>query len=132
MNAWLSLLTAGDTESLAKLISDYPWMEAICRDISEYLYHPEEVLTMFSDALRILDQNTAMYMVDEMKKQIEEDRQVIAEKDEALAKKDEALAEKDEALAENQKAVEELRRAIEKEREEIARLRAELELSSQT
>ncbi|MDD6464628.1 MAG: hypothetical protein PUF75_01675 [Coprococcus sp.] len=38
-------------------------------DMSEYLYHPEEVVTMFSEALRKLDENTVNYMIDELKKE---------------------------------------------------------------
>ena len=55
-------------------------------DMSEYLYHPEEVVTMFSEALRKLDENTVNYMIDELKK----------ERDEAVA----ALAEKDATVSE--------------------------------
>lgn len=51
LNAWLSLLTAQSVDDLAALVSDYPWMEAICKDMSEYMYDPEEVITMFSEAL---------------------------------------------------------------------------------
>ena len=53
--------------------------------MADYLYKPEEVLNMFSEALRILDDNTAQYMVDEMKKEIQEKDALIAEKDMALA-----------------------------------------------
>ena len=70
LNAWLSLLTATTIDDLAALISDYPWMETICMDMSEYLYHPEEVVTMFSEALRKLDENTVNYMIDELKKNV--------------------------------------------------------------
>lgn len=131
LHAWLSLLTAHDTESLCQLISDYPWMEEVCRDIAEYLYKPEEVLAMFSDALRILDQNTAMYMVDELNRRIEEAKQQIeearqenralmAEKDNTIAENNALLAEKDKALAEN-------KMLLETEKAENERLRAELE-----
>ena len=47
-------------------------------DMSEYLYHPEEVVTMFSEALRKLDENTVNYMIDELKK--ERDEAVTARK----------------------------------------------------
>ena len=53
--------------------------------MADYLYKPGEVLNMFSEALRILDDNTAQYMVDEMKKEIQEKDALIAEKDMALA-----------------------------------------------
>ena len=100
LNAWLSLLTATTIDDLAALISDYPWMETICMDMSEYLYHPEEVVTMFSEALRKLDENTVNYMIDELKKERDEAVTALAEKDAALAEKDVALAEKDATVSE--------------------------------
>ena len=99
LNAWLSLLTATTLDDLAVLISDYPWMEAICMDMSEYLYHPEEVVTMFSEALRKLDENTVNYMIDELKKERDEAVTALAEKNAALSKKDAALSEKDAEIA---------------------------------
>ena len=92
LNAWLSLLTATTLDDLAALISDYPWMEAICMDMSEYLYHPEEVVTMFSEALRKLDENTVNYMIDELKKERDEAITALSEKDAALSEKDAEIA----------------------------------------
>ena len=112
LNAWLSLLTATTMDDLAALISDYPWMETICMDMSEYLYHPEEVVTMFSEALRKLDENTVNYMIDELKK----------ERDEAVT----ALAEKNAALAERDATVSEMNATLSEKNDEIARLKAQL------
>ena len=61
-------------------------------DMSEYLYHPEEVVTMFSEALRKLDENTVNYMIDELKKERDEAVTALAEKDAALSKKDAEIA----------------------------------------
>lgn len=61
-------------------------------DMSEYLYHPEEVVTMFSEALRKLDENTVNYMIDELKKERDE---AIAEKNAAVSKMNATLSEKD-------------------------------------
>ena len=69
-------------------------------DMSEYLYHPEEVVTMFSETLRKLDENTVNYMIDELKKERDEAVTALAEKDAALAEKDVALAEKDATVSE--------------------------------
>ncbi|RHP90911.1 hypothetical protein DXA07_10880, partial [Clostridium sp. AM54-37XD] len=68
------------------------WMEAICMDMSEYLYHPEEVVTMFSEALRKLDENTVNYMIDELKKERDEAITALSEKDAALSEKDAEIA----------------------------------------
>ena len=112
LNAWLSLLTATTMDDLAALISDYPWMKTICMDMSEYLYHPEEVVTMFSEALRKLDENTVNYMIDELKK----------ERDEAVT----ALAKKNVALAERDATVSEMNATLSEKNDEIARLKAQL------
>lgn len=49
---------------------------------------PEEVLGMFSEALRILDQNTVKYMVEEMQKELDEKNALLSEKDSLLTEKD--------------------------------------------
>ena len=92
LNAWLSLLTAQSVDDLAALVSDYPWMEAICKDMSEYMYDPEEVITMFSEALRMLDENTVHYMIDELQKERDEAVAALSEKYAALSEKDAEIA----------------------------------------
>ena len=92
LNAWLSLLTAQSVDDLAALVSDYPWMEAICKDMSEYMYDPKEVVTMFSEALRMLDENTVHYMIDELQKERDEAVAALSEKDAALSEKDAEIA----------------------------------------
>ena len=92
LNAWLSLLTARSIDDLAALVSDYPWMGAICKDMSEYMYDPEEVITMFSEALRMLDENTVHYMIDELQKERDEAVAALSEKDAALSEKDAEIA----------------------------------------
>ena len=56
--AWLSLLTSETIDDLERLVAEYPWMTGICQDMADYLYKPEEMLNMFSESLRILDDNT--------------------------------------------------------------------------
>ena len=67
VNAWLSLLVTDDIEKIDRNIEKYPWLEEIYIEMAEYLVKPEEVFDMYSEALRILDENTVKYMVDELK-----------------------------------------------------------------
>ena len=97
LNAWLSLLTAQSVDDLAALVSDYPWMEAICKDMFEYMYDPEEVITMFSEALRMLDENTVHYMIDELQKERDKAVAALSEKDAEIAT---VLSEKNAMLSE--------------------------------
>ena len=60
-SAWLSLLiteSVEEAESLIEEYPEYPWIEEIYREIAGLRQNPKEVLGMFSEALRILDQNT--------------------------------------------------------------------------
>ena len=96
LNAWLSLLTAQSVDDLATLVSDYPWMEAICKDMSEYMYDPEEVITMFSEALRMLDENTVHYMIDELQKERDDAITALNEKENEMTL---VISEKDAEIA---------------------------------
>ncbi len=55
---------------------------------------------MFSEALKILDQNTVTYMIEELEKELEMKAAVIEEKDAKLEEKDTRLKEKDAEIAE--------------------------------
>lgn len=96
LNAWLSLLTAQSVDDLAALVSDYPWMEAICKDMSEYMYDPKEVVTMFSEALRMLDENTVHYMIDELQKERDDAITALNEKENEMTL---VISEKDAEIA---------------------------------
>ena len=122
-NAWLSLFTAESVDDLERLVAEYPWMTGICQEMADYLYKPEEVLSMFSEALRMLDDNTAQYMVDEMKKEIQEKDELIAEKDKAI---DAAIKEKNMMLAEKDKTITEMDLTLAKKDAEIETLKAML------
>ena len=70
--AWLSLLTTNTLSDAEELLNNYPCMEDILRDMAEYLHKPKEVLGMFSDALRQLDKNTELYMIEILEKKNKE------------------------------------------------------------
>ena len=95
MTAWLSLLATRNVDDLTEILTVYPWLEAIYQDMASYLHKPEEVLTMFSDALKILDDNTVQYMIDEMQNTINDQKAQLSDKDSQLADKDSQLADKD-------------------------------------
>ena len=85
--AWLSLLSTEDLLDAEALISEYPWLEEIYKEMAMLRQQPEEVLGMFSEALRILDENTAKFMIEELQKRVEEKDAVINEKDIAIEEK---------------------------------------------
>ena len=77
--AWLSLLCTENLEDAERLVREYPWLEEIYEEMAMLRQRPEEVLEMFSEALRILDENTVKYMIEELQKKVEEKDAVINE-----------------------------------------------------
>lgn len=98
LTAWLSLLSTKYVSEAELLIKKYPWFEKIFIEMAEYMHKPEEVLSMFSEALRIMDENTALYMIDEMKDEIAEKRKYIEEQDERISEQSERISEQNEKI----------------------------------
>ena len=110
---FLSLFVAETPQEIDKLVETFPDLESVRQDINEYLERPGEVLSMFSEALRILDRNTAELMVDRMKDEIVDLRE----------QNDELKGHTDELKAENDV----LKASSDKKDAEIARLKKLLE-----
>ena len=66
LEGWLSILTAETMADVERVIRRYPWSEPIFREMSAYINNPEEVILMFSEALKIADRNTVKYMIEEL------------------------------------------------------------------
>ena len=74
----------------------------IFREMSAYVNNPEEVILMFSEALKIADRNTVKYMIEELQDRAtqaeEKQKQTSAELDAARKK----IAELEAMLAQKQ------------------------------
>ena len=95
---YLSLFVAETQQEIDRLIEIFPDLESVRQDINEYLERPGEVLSMFSEALRILDRNTAELMVDRMKDEMEA---LQVQKDELTGEIDELKEQNDELSGKN-------------------------------
>lgn len=84
LHAWLTFLSPDASADIVKLINAYPEFLACYRDIVEFRRHPKELMTMYSEALAILDHNTELYMIDELEKKVKAMELALAEKDNAL------------------------------------------------
>ena len=102
---FLSLFVAETPQEIDKLVEIFSDLESVRRDINEYLERPGEVLSMFSEALRILDRNTAELMVDRMKDEIVDLREQNDELEERTyvlkAENEELIVHTDKLEAEN-------------------------------
>lgn len=120
LHAWLSLLTTEDLADAEQNIEHYPWLEPIYQEIALLRRNPEEVIGMWSEALRILDENSLKYYVEELKEELDKEKlrtqemsAELLEKDAALNKKNAELSEKDAALSKNEADIEKLKKELE-------------------
>lgn len=60
--------------------------------------NPEEVLNMYSEALRILDRNTVRYMIEEQQKEIEQSKEELEQSKKELEESKKEIAELKEKL----------------------------------
>ena len=87
LHAWLTFLCSDEPEMIEKLIKAYPFFTEIYQDIAHFRADPREVASMFSEALRELDHNTEIYMIEEVRKE----RDAIRDERDAKQKKIERL-----------------------------------------
>ena len=57
---------------MVQFVNQYPEFLPYYQDIITFRKKPEELIHMFSDALREMDRNTERYMVEELNKQVED------------------------------------------------------------
>ena len=72
LEAWLTFLSSDRPEDIIRLVEKYPEFKECYRDIIMFRKKPEELMCMFSEALRQIDRNTVKYMVEEQQRELEE------------------------------------------------------------
>ncbi len=99
LQAWLTFLSSAEPKDILKLITKYPEFEEYYNDIVAFRKKPKELISMYSEALAILDHNTELYMINELQNTIKEKETVIAELDNTILEKNNTIAEKDAIIA---------------------------------
>ena len=120
---FLSLFVTDTTDNMSRLLSVYPELEDIVRDMGQYLSRPGEVLNMFSESLRILDKNSMDLLIDEAMERAEK-AEADAERAEANLKRTEEEAKRKVNKIEAEYRQEKAKN--EKAQQEIAMLKQEL------
>ncbi len=107
LTAWLLFISSDRAEDIRHVIESHPKFVKMYQEIVNFRYCPEEAVQMFSDALRILDENTTQYMIDELK---QERDLLVGERDKAVGERNLLAGERDRILEREQKALKEVER----------------------
>ncbi len=151
LDAWLCFIASDRPQDIRNILEAYPEFAELYREVFAFRFQKKELVSMYSDALRILDANTTQYMIEiqqdeinqlkkeweekqeqleEMQEQLEETKEQLEEKQGQLEEKQELLEEKQELLEETQELLEETQEQLteslrlqKEQEEEIRRLK---------
>ena len=119
--AFLSLFVTETVDEAIAIQNIFPELSEIFDEMNEYLARPEEVLGMFSEALRILNHNTAVLMVDEYRKKYQEMennlRKEMQEQQKILDDKDKQINSQEEQHKKDLERIAELEAMLKESRE---------------
>ena len=134
LDAWLTFFSCTDAEHIVRLVQEYPKFLEYYKDIAVFRTKPKELIYMFSEALEILDRNTANYMIDELAQEV---KSVKEELDSAKSELDSAKSELDSTKSEldstkkesmvKDNLIDTQKKELASKDEEIAKLKAKLE-----
>ncbi len=96
LDAWLYFIASDKPVDILRVIREYPEFKELYREVFQFRFKVKELVSMYSEGLRLLDLGTVQYMIEEQQTQIQQLQMKLKEKDAAAAK---ALAEKDAAAA---------------------------------
>ena len=91
IEAWLTLIAADDMERIRKVLEAYPEFGEIYCQVFQFRRKVEELMGMYSDALRILDANTVKYMIEQQREEIEQQNERIEQQNETIEQQNEAI-----------------------------------------
>ena len=106
LDAWLYFIASDKMEDIKKVCEAYPEFKELYQDVFKFRYQPKELVSMFSEALRLLDKATEQYMIDDLTRKNEKQREELEAKD---------------------RVIEEQRRELERQKAEMERQKAEME-----
>ena len=113
LEAWIYFIGSDKPNNMEKIIREYPKFAKMYEEINIFRKNPKESVGMFSEALRILDENTVKLMIEQQKEEIARVEAELADKNAELADKNAELADKNAELADKDVQIEELLKELE-------------------
>ena len=127
LDKWLAFFTYKKPKDIISLVNRYPEYLPLYHEISEFRKNPKEAVFMYSEALAVLDRNTELYMIEEMR----QEKEVLSQEKEALSQEKDALSQEKEMLVKEKDAlsqeVEHLEKCISEKNRELSEQSARLE-----
>jgi len=89
LDAWLLFIASDQPWDIREVIEAYPEFAELYREVFAFRYHKKELVSMYSEALRILDQNTVKLMVELQQEEIKALREKNLRQEEEMRRQEE-------------------------------------------
>ena len=109
LDAWLYFISSESPEDIREVIEAYPEFSEIYREVFRFRYQMKELMSMYSEALKILDANTVNLMVELQQQKIAEQSAQLKEQGAQLREQSAQLREQGVQIKEQQKQIAELK-----------------------
>ena len=116
-DAWLTLFSSDDPETVTELIEAYPEFKEIYEEGYEICRNMEKVMGLFSKELYLLDRNTEKLMFDEMQKESEE----LRIKSEEMRQENEKMRLENDVMQQENQKIHMEKDVMQRENEELKR-----------
>lgn len=127
LDAWLYFLGSDNPADVQRIVYKYPFFQELYQDIIRFRYQPKEVISMYSEALAIMDKNTVEYMIDKMRAEMKAEMKAeIRKKDLSLQQKNRSLQQINRSLQQKEHKILEQANAIQQKDELIRELQNRL------
>ena len=93
LDAWLYFISSESPEDIREVIEAYPEFSEIYREVFRFRYQMKELMSMYSEALKILDANTVNLMVELQQQKIAEQSAQIKEQGAQIMEQQKQIAE---------------------------------------
>lgn len=114
LEAWMYFLSSDEPADILRIIREFPFFQRLYQDIVNFRFKPKELISMYSEALRIMDENTIKYMIDELKEQLAVKTHELSKMGSELSKKDSQLSIMGSELSKQNSEIEKLRAQLAK------------------
>lgn len=93
LEAWMYFLTSDRPEDIARLVKECHEFEEMYLEINQFRMHPEEMMYMIEDAIRILDEGDAKLQIELLHEELDEVKAENKKKDDVIKEKDNLIEE---------------------------------------
>ena len=119
LDAWLAFLSMDSPEVITELAGKYPEFRAMYEHVYNIYQNVEEALGMYSEELKILDQNTVRYMIKQMQKKIDSQKEQLEQLDKEIEQRNKEIEQRNKEIEWRNKEIERRNKEIEQRNKQL-------------